>query len=321
MPERGRYGSGGRGPPVKTRGRMTEDLRELALRDPQVAEVAARRLIASSKVPAVLSDAHQALGIVLRDAGHANDALVELRAALRYASNGGADRVADIRATFGVTLFLAGRTTAGLRSLDRAAAETDGLALAKVLMRRAALLSLLGRHQAAHDDMLLALNGIRSHGDQAWEARALNTLGYIQSYLREVDGAAESFSDAERIFREEGLFEEANHALTNLADLTFARGDVRGALQIYGQVHLSEVSDGRLLLSLVSDHCDAYLAAGLTREAVRMFERFLLDVSLPDGSRADLDLALANVRLAAGDPQNCPCCRHRCARRVPQTGA
>ena len=90
-------------------------------------------------------------------------ALQELRAAVRLAGRSGdADRVADARATLGLTLVTRGRTREGLAQLGRAVAEArDPDLLAKVLMRRGVTLSwVLGRHDDALTDLRQALVGL-----------------------------------------------------------------------------------------------------------------------------------------------------------------
>ncbi len=289
--------------PVKAKANMT-DLLELALADPERAWTRAAAVVIDSSDPRELSVAHQARGIVLRDSGRATDALAELRTALRYAARGDRGdrgRTADVQATYGVALFLAGRTRAALRALDRATADADDDVRAKVLMRRAWVLASIGRQDAALADMVLALEGVRSQQHRTWEARTLHTLGYVQLSLGRVRDAERSFSEAEAIFRSQGLHEEATHTLYNLAAVSFVRGDLPRALEIFERVHPSDVSDGRMRMTMVSDRCDAYLAAGLTAEAVETFEEFLGDAVVPEGARADLHLARARVHLAAGD--------------------
>lgn len=281
---------------------MTVDLPELALSDPAAAWAEAERIVATSDSPHELSLAHQARGIVRRDAGHATEAVSELQVALRHAGRVDTQRLADVRATYGLTLFLAGRTRAGLRALDRAAAEASGEVWAKVLMRRAWVLTFLGRQEAALADMQLALEGLRGRGIPTWVARTLTTLGHIQQSLGMVNEAQESLSEAERIFRAEGYAEEAAIAFHNLGTVAFTRGDIPRALEIYDQVGPSDVSEGRIRLGLATNHCDAYLAAGLTSEAVLVFEQLQADLALPEGMRADLEFYMATVRLADGDP-------------------
>ena len=101
------------------------DLLELALADPERAWTRAEGVVADSSDPRVLSIAHQARGIVLRDSGRADEAVSELRTAIRYAGRVDPEREADVRATYGVALVMAGSTTAARRQLDRAAASVD----------------------------------------------------------------------------------------------------------------------------------------------------------------------------------------------------
>ncbi len=92
-----------------------DHLLALAIAEPERAESQARVAIASETSHRTLSVAHQSVGIVLRDRGEADGALSELRTALDLAHRAAdADREADVRATLGVTLALAGRTAAGL---------------------------------------------------------------------------------------------------------------------------------------------------------------------------------------------------------------
>ena len=62
------------------------DLLELALADPERAWARAEAVVGESNESSMLSIAHQARGIVLRDAGRADEAVAELRTALRYAA-------------------------------------------------------------------------------------------------------------------------------------------------------------------------------------------------------------------------------------------
>ena len=95
--------------PVKAKANMT-DLLELALADPERAWARAEAVVGDSSDPRLLSIAHQARGIVLRDSGRAGEAVAELRTAIRYAGRVDPERDADVRATYGLALVMAGRT-------------------------------------------------------------------------------------------------------------------------------------------------------------------------------------------------------------------
>src|SRR5688500_13633052 len=99
-------------------GAMAQDLLALAIEDPTLAEARARDLVEASADPLDRAVAHQALGIVLRNRGQSGPALAELRSALGWARRAGdAERLNDVRATYGMTLVVAGRTRPGLRQL------------------------------------------------------------------------------------------------------------------------------------------------------------------------------------------------------------
>ena len=90
------------------------------------------------------SVAHQAAGIALRDLGHPEDGVTELRRALRLARAGDQpQRQADVLASLGLTTAQAGRTARGLAYLDRAALVARGVLAGRILMRRAAVLVLV----------------------------------------------------------------------------------------------------------------------------------------------------------------------------------
>ncbi len=279
---------------------MTADLLELAMADATAAWETSESVLASDPDSCAKSFAHHARGIVLRDWGRVAEALTELRTALDHARRVDQAREADVRATYGTTLFLAGQTRAALRALDRAAAQSTGELWAKVLMRRSWVLMVVGRYEAALADLGPALAGIRGR-DRAWEARTLNSIGYLQVVLGRAAEAEEPFSEAERLFRQEGLTQEAMHALANLGSAVLARGDLPRALEIYSRVDPQSVSDGRLRLGLVTDKCEAFVAAGLIPEAVGTFEESLAAVDLPDGARSDMQYSVASLRLASGD--------------------
>ena len=169
---------------------MADDLLALALSDPATAEQVAHELIGRTGDPAELSTAHQALGIALRDQGRLDPALAELRSALGWAQRAGDEaRLADVHATYGGTLVVAGRSRSGLRQLDRA---VEAASTPMTLLRRGMSLLIIGRHDESHRDLSAALSGFREAGDLVWEARARHNLGYLALVAGRVDEAGAS---------------------------------------------------------------------------------------------------------------------------------
>ena len=158
-----------------------DELLVLALEDPVSAQKQAQALLAGPLGDHARSYALQCLGIALRESGRTGEALVHLRRALRAAVDTGAtDRVCDVRATYGTTLVVAGRPTEGLAQLDLALDAAVGGVAAKVAMRKAAALAILGRYDAAAPVVRTALSGMVGSGDLVWEARTRIWLAHIE---------------------------------------------------------------------------------------------------------------------------------------------
>ena len=277
------------------------DLLELALADPERAWARAGAVVGDSSDARELSIAHQARGIVLRDAGRTTEAVDELRTALRHAARGGVEREADVRATYGLALVMGGRTTAGRHQLDRAAAAATGEALAKVLMRRAFALTMLGEQRKALVDMRSALDGTRRSGNRTWEARTLTNLAHIEMSLGLLSEAERSCERARRIFESLGLHEEALDALPILGDLALYRGNLPTAIAIFDEMASAPGRVGYQRADIEASRSEAYLAAGLAAEAVEILGRLLDRQTLSPWKEADVRLALANARWATGD--------------------
>ena len=191
---------------------LADELLLLAVSNPDAVEARATEVLSWTADPWLRSVARHARGLAQRERGDFARALPELRSALRLAaSSGDPDREADVRATLGVALAMAGSTAQGLAQLDRAVAEAVDPALAaRVLMRRGYVLSaIVGRHDDALADYERALAGARRAGDRLWEARTLNNLAWLHVLLGHVEPAEAAAVAAERILTAEGLESEA----------------------------------------------------------------------------------------------------------------
>ena len=180
------------------RGQAEELLRTL-FADPDAARRKALAELVPDPDPALASIGHQIVGIVLRDSGRTDEALAHLRRALALAQRVDGERAADVRATLGGSLVYAGRTREGLAQLDRAAAELDGLPLARVLVRRARVLSFtLEDFEAGADDVARALEILEGSDDDVWRARALHLEGLTRTGLGDLHAARRAFAESMR---------------------------------------------------------------------------------------------------------------------------
>lgn len=280
------------------------DLLELALSDPVLAENRAREILAVLQDAWWQSVGRHVLGLALRERGEMHLALQELRAAVRLAGRSGdADRVADARATLGLTLVTRGRTREGLGQLGRAVAEARDTDLsAKVLWRRGVTLSwVLGRHDDGLADLGQALAGFRSVGNRRWEARTRNILGLLHLAVGDVGAAEDQVLTARDLFVDLGDEVEAAFALHNLGIVAFMKGDLPTALATYDHADLRYSELGLATTSLAMDRSAALLAAGLADEAVRVVDAEIQRTTGLPVQRAELQLMQATALLAAGE--------------------
>lgn len=285
-----------------TRAEAEEQLRTL-FADPEAAQTRAQDAFVPSEDPAVSSIGHQVVGIVLRDLGHTDQALTHLRSALRLARRArDREREADVRATLGISMVAAGRTREGLAQLDRATEDVGGLALGRVLVRRAFVLSfLLERFEEGAHDLRRAHRILRRAGDDVWQARALHLEGITRTGLGDLAGARKAFAESRAIYLELGNGWDVAVGVHNEGWLDFLQGDLPRALERYADASARFDALGITSVDLVYDQCSAYLAGGLATDALDVVERALVARPLLGRERADLLLALAGAALAADD--------------------
>ena len=250
-----------------------------------------------------MSFAYQTIGIVLRDSGEIIGAAAALRAGVAAARAARLpDRVADVTATLGTALVMAGRTRAGLEELDAAARASTGEVRARVLLRKATVLGFLGRHHDALADMRRALVGIRASGDQLWEARTLNNRGALHLVRGEVNRAERDALRAQELFTACDQELEVLATVQNRGAIAFCRGDLPATLALYDEAAHGCAALGVSWPELAIDRCRAFQAAGLNREAVDVVAEALAAPSLEATHRAELLFTEATAALAAGDP-------------------
>ena len=284
---------------------LVGDLLALAIAEPVVAMARASGSWPSETDPRTLSVARQAVGIVLRHRGRMEDALRELRAAVRLAHRSrDVDREADARATLGVTLAMAGRTRPGLDQIDGSiAAATDPLVLGKALMRRAHVRHYyLAEEREALVDLEPALVAIRTAGERVWEARTLNVIGGCHLALGHVAEAERAIRAAEEIFTSEGQHLEAVITLHNRGSIAFRQGDLPLALTLFDLAAEAYAALGMDEAKLVIEQCQALLTAGLADEAVELARGRVRKGSAPAVELAELVLVQASAELAADEP-------------------
>lgn len=273
---------------------------------PREALAGAHRVLAADPTPHDASIAQQVIGVFERDFGDASAAVARLRVAVRLAHrSGSAAREADALAAFGVALIHAGRTRAGLGTLDRAVRLAGGGEAARVRFRRARVLWVLGRHAAALHDLRVALPVLRRAGDPIWTARALTLRALIRLAQGSVTGAEDDLGVAERLFATTDQEHDVAVAVHNRGLVAFRAGDLPAAL-----AHLDDAAQryrrlGTPAPDLSIDRCAVLLTAGLPREALDVADAGVRELEALRGQatrRAELLLAAGRAALAAADP-------------------
>src|SRR5262245_21622172 len=246
---------------------LAENLLPLALSRPADAFARATELLAQRPEPGAASIARQARAIVLRDVGRTDEAVTELRLALRLARLSGVPgRVPDVQATLGLTLGLAGRTAAGLADLDKAVGASTGVLLAGILTRRGGLFTVLGRHEAALADLGRAVGLSHRAGDAVWEARARNHRFLVHVARGQAARGRHDLVVAERLFSAVGQELESAMVIHNQADLAFQLGDLPAALGFLDRATERYAALSVPMPEIALDRCAVLLAAGLATE-------------------------------------------------------
>jgi tetratricopeptide (TPR) repeat protein len=175
----------------------------------------------------------------------------------------------------------------------------------RVLMRRANVLSEMGRFSEAQRDLSRALPHFRRAGDKIWEARSLTHRAFVFLGLGLPRRAAADFVRAEELFSTTGQELEYAKARHNRGLVALGRGDLPEALVYLDEARNRYDALSESLPELTIDRCSTLMAAGLAGEAAQ--EAAIALSELPPGGgiayrKAELLFAAATASLAAGHP-------------------
>ncbi len=266
----------------------------------------ARDVLVGSPSAAEAAVAHQTIGVVLRDFGAIDDAVVELRTAHRWARRAGdRDLVTDIRASLGVAFLFSGRTRAALAILDEAVRDSSGVRAGRVLIRRALAFWVLGRNAEALDDARRAVVLLSGRDDLVWEARALHHRAAVHLSMGAVAAAERDYGRCEQLHARIGQQLEHANVRHERGVLAYARGDLPDALALLYDAE--QMFDGLAVFEpqLFVSKCTVLLAAGLNGDAVQDMDRAVATIEEQRGPatrRAELLFGAALAAFAAGDP-------------------
>jgi CHAT domain len=275
--------------------------------NPGGAQARAREILAGNPAPYQASQAHQALGILLREWGDLDAGTRELRSALRLArASRSTDRQADVLAALGVALIYQGRSRRGIAALDSSLTLAAGPGNGHVLVRRGIALWVLGRHHEALDDLRRAVRVLRAADDTVWRARALTARALVHLSCGATSRADLDLSRAERLFATTSQEIEVAYIWHNRGLVAFRSGDLPRALSCLDEAERRYSILGVAVPDVSIDRCAVLLSAGLPDDALRQADAAVRGFPGNGGQatkKAELLLSAARAALAAAQPQ------------------
>ncbi len=285
---------------------VSQDLPALAMSRPSTARAEAETLLTQDVSALDHSYALQALGIVAREEGDTRHAIAYFRRGVVLSDEAElAERSADLAASLGTALAMAGRKHDSLEAFRRALLVRERVGKARALVRRAAARILFGDLDEAYLDARRAALILHKAGDRLWEARARNNAAHALLQLGRFTEADHQYLLAEALVRDEGQHYDATTILHSRGDCAHRQGDLPKALRMLHQAKERYRELGVVPPEIVRDLAVVSLAAGLTDEAVAAADE-LVDVLESDpmsaGRRAEGLAAAATAHLDHGNP-------------------
>lgn len=218
--------------------------------------------------------AEQAWGHSLLQGGEVNAAIGHLRRSARQAEQAGVVSLASsatIKLAF--ALVQRGRADAGLREIDAAVRDLDGIEQARARAQRGIILYLVGRHEQALADLEAALHELRVAGDRAHVQRALVNRGIVLAERHQFAAATASLREAERLATELGRHLILGAIAQNIGYVEIRRGDVPAALAALDQAERCMKEHGGQVALVLWDRAELLLSVGLVSEARQAAEQ------------------------------------------------
>ena len=255
--------------------------------------------------PGSRSLARRALGHALLHGGRADEAVTELRAAVRLAQRSGEPGLAaPARTKLAFALHLTGRLTAALRQADLAAAESpDDVERARALGTRALIHRERGHAERALADLDAAVGTLRRAGDELGLQRVLINRAILRVDTGACITAEKDLDEAEQLATR--LARPAAVALiaSNLGYAASRAGDIPRALAEYARAEVAVRANGLQVSGLLMDRAELLHATGLNDEARDDGERAVASARAERRTLRipETRLLLARVAATAGD--------------------
>jgi CHAT domain-containing protein/tetratricopeptide (TPR) repeat protein len=272
---------------------------------------------------AAASVAERALGLARLHLEDLDTAMRHLRTAVTLGRRAASPRLAaEARMTLAYALSRRGRPQLGLREIDAALRELDGVERARALAQRGVILHQLDRLDEALAAYHMALRALRRADDHVWVQRVLSNRAILYGHRLEFAAAEADLQEAGRLCEHLGLFLSRAFVQQNLGWVKSLEGDVPAALRYLGQAEDGFRALDAQLGEILTDRSELLLSVRLVTEARRVAEQAVIEsererrrVGLPEAR-----LFLAQAATLDGDPDCALQQSQRAARELARQG-
>ncbi|MBO0867719.1 MAG: CHAT domain-containing protein, partial [Micromonosporaceae bacterium] len=190
----------------------------------------AARAVAAGDLAAA-SIAQRALGLAALHTKDVDVAIAHLREAVTHARRCGSPRLAaQARMTLAFAHSSRGRSRQGLREIETALGDLDGVDQARAQAQRAAILLQLGRRDEALEGYNATLPVLRGAQDWTWVWRVLSNRAVLHGQRLELAAAEADLREAAQLCERLELRTFAAYTQQNLGWVATLAGDVPAAL-------------------------------------------------------------------------------------------
>lgn len=242
---------------------------------------------------AALSAAERAWGLACLHLADPDTALRHLRAAIRSGQQARSPELTgEARMTLAYVLNVRGRSRQALREIEAALGELDGVAMARALAQRGAIVHQLGRLDDALPDYKAALPVLRQAGDHVWLQRVLANRAVLHGHRQDFAAAQADLREAAELCAKFALDLSLGFVLENMGWISGLRGDIPQALRHLDQAERCFRRHGAPVGELLTDRCQLLLSAQLISEARQAAEE-----AVRESVREHRRIALPEARL------------------------
>ena len=246
----------------------------------------------------------RAVGLAARNLGDIERSLEALTQGVELAESiDDAVLAAQVQTTLGPTLLYAGRSDEAIAVLEAAAGALEGVDRAKALSQLGGVMARMTRFPEAAEILEKAAGEFEAAGDDEWLAHVLTNLGLVNAYASDLNDALRNTLRARDIYDSIGHSYRVGNTTHNLGFIAMKAGRIGEALRHFEEAEQILAELDQDLGELLTDHCEALMAAGVYSDAVVIARRCVESMSAGgmEVGRAEAELMLSHAAFLAGE--------------------